>query len=122
MDTRKVVEGAEAILSWWNALPSGASLPNHGEALAALRTIRGGLNAAPARKIDVAMVAEARPEEHLSLPAAMGLLRCVHGGEFPCGQCQANRGWNEQATGHRLTEGEFERRYAMPFSAQEEPA
>jgi len=46
-----------------------------------------------------------------SLAASMGLLRCIHGGGFPCAQCRANRGWNEAATGCKLSEAEFEAQY-----------
>ncbi len=60
----------------------------------------------------VQFMVNANFEDAPSLSAAMGLLRCIHGEEFPCCQCQANRRWNEAATGKRLTEREFEARYA----------
>lgn len=37
--------------------------------------------------------------------------RCIHGGTFPCPQCKSNRSCNEHATGKKLTEAEFRRRY-----------
>lgn len=59
----------------------------------------------------VAMMANANFDRCFSLSAAMGLLRCIHGNEFPCAQCKANRSWNEAATGNALTDAEFEKAY-----------
>lgn len=39
--------------------------------------------------------------------------RCIHGEQFPCAQCSANRRHNEAATGRKLTEREFRGIYAM---------
>lgn len=64
-------------------------------------------------KDSVEMMANADFETTQSLSAAMGLLRCIHGCEFPCAQCVANRRWNEMATGKVLTEREFETRYTQ---------
>jgi hypothetical protein len=38
-------------------------------------------------------------------------MKCIHGCEFPCQQCKANRRTNEAATGRKLTEDEFELLY-----------
>lgn len=59
----------------------------------------------------VKMMAKADFDAVPSLATAMGLRRCIHGGEFPCPQCRANRAWNEAATGKKLTEAEFEAIY-----------
>ncbi len=61
----------------------------------------------------VEMMANADFDAVQSLEAAMGLLRCIHGEEFPCAQCKANRERNEAATGKKLTEAEFEDQYAI---------
>lgn len=58
------------------------------------------------------MMTNADGEAVMSLDAAMGLRRCLHGGVFPCAQCLANRRWNELATGIKLTDREFEEQYA----------
>ena len=60
----------------------------------------------------VKMMAGADFENTMSLSAAMGLLPCIHAGVFPCEQCVAGREGNEAATGKKLTDAEFERRFA----------
>lgn len=40
--------------------------------------------------------------------------RCLHASDFPCLQCEANRRWNELATGTKLTDEEFRERYTLP--------
>ena len=62
----------------------------------------------------VAFMASGDFDSAMSLSAAMGLRRCVHGETFPCEQCNANRRWNEVATGKKLTDAEFEREYCKP--------
>lgn len=59
----------------------------------------------------VAFMESADMDNTMSLAAAMGQLRCIHAGRFPCPQCTANRRWNA-AAGFPITDAEFERRYA----------
>lgn len=40
--------------------------------------------------------------------------RCIHGGAFPCAQCNANRRWSKAATSRDLTEDEFASQYRKP--------
>jgi hypothetical protein len=65
----------------------------------------------------IEIMANADFDTGLSLSAAMGLLRCIHGEEFPCCQCKANRAWNEASARKKMTEAEFEALYTI----QEEP-
>lgn len=58
------------------------------------------------------MMAEADFDSSMSLAAAMGLRRCIHGARFPCAQCRASRSQDEATTGQRLTDRELEERYA----------
>jgi hypothetical protein len=60
----------------------------------------------------VAAMAGADFEAAFSMEAALGQRLCIHAQTFPCRQCKSNRRWNEAATGEKLTEREFERRYA----------
>ncbi len=48
------------------------------------------------------------------LSAAMGLRRCIHGCQFPCAQCRANRINSEHSTGRKLSDVDFELLYAAP--------
>lgn len=68
----------------------------------------------------VTFMASADYERVVSLSAAMGLVRCIHGEVFPCAQCVSNRKWNEGA-GIVLSEAEFERRYAQPTCDEVNP-
>ena len=59
----------------------------------------------------IRVMADARFKGDYSLSAAMGLLRCVHGGTFPCAQCVENRRCNTSA-GFPISDEEFEERYS----------
>ena len=59
----------------------------------------------------VAQMANANFDTRMSLSAAMGFLRCVHGGTFPCPLCGACKGERNDA--------EWEADFATPEEAKE---